>query len=86
MRLESTSRPAASRSSPSAGPGAAGDGEIYESLERHRRDDFLEMALQPLVPDVWPQTDSINALGEGGLAIRVRLRIDFPMHVGFAYL
>ncbi len=33
----------------------------------------------------WP-TDTIRAVTEGGLEIRVKLHIQFPMHVGVAYL
>ncbi len=33
----------------------------------------------------WPP-DTIRAITESGLEIRVKLRIDFPMHVGVAYL
>lgn len=54
---------------------------VWESLQRHRRAELIELALMP-----WPQLDSINAITEGGLANRVKLHIDFPMHCGVAYL
>lgn len=57
--------------------------ETWESLQRDRREQFRRMACEPA--DI-PYTDSINAVTEGGLAIRVKLLVQFPMHCGVAYL
>jgi hypothetical protein len=54
--------------------------ETWDSLQRSRRESSMALALQPLHPDF------INVRTEAGLEIRVKLRIDFPMHCGVAYL
>lgn len=62
---------------------------VWESLQRHRREDALRAACDPIRPawdDFIEPERAINAITEGGLAIRVKLQIQFPMHFGVAYL
>lgn len=62
--------------------------ETWESLQRIRdrqaRDDACASYWGE--PRFEPCTDGINAITEGGIAIRVKLHIQFPLHCGVAYL
>lgn len=57
--------------------------ETWESLQRSDREQAHRMACEPFGPS---PLRFIRATTESGLEIRIKLDIQFPTHIGIAYI